>query len=690
MNNDVATAPALQAPSLPSGATPPQPAAKQITQEEIKSLDVHLYQSTGYRHLPAIERGFPFPWCAKRVGGGWMIRDFPPAPLPRHPSNHARGVMEFAGWRSAKKFLKERSILMERLTKNSNNCNDNGKSSCDTNQNGRQSAIGSKTKWECEDDKGLVVGNYQTFHKNKTIKINAKDDSAATTMQSSKLMRNRDNNCNSNLPLHESIIADGASKTPKTLNLSTIFTSRPPQNNMNISEELSYIPNSSTPSSKQSSNNVINDLPQQSTNICSHETIMKIHQHFHQTKHISKQRERSRKEKEFELLLKKRKREAKMLYRQHDTREKVSTRNARDNFATREEQNKMTSGVREPLVITATARTNETDVETTTETLEAIIALSKVNPLQNQQIDTIHSPHHAHHLHTQTSTASFSHRPLLKSIHSKKTYQNPRKSHPKQFHKPMQICHDNSKQNNKNNSIRIGEDPELDQMIERIVTEYTGGVVEFDGSAVMALREAAIDMVGHQHRHHSENDETKNGNGIIGDCEESASNATSEKNSHVACITMIDDTRHVASNSQTNNNDLPLKNSDDVSLGNMIKELVGELAEDTGFTFDGSAVEMLEEVAGVHYLHNIHAVPNRTNLKTPEENRDDDSFNANDDITDGMVVSREGEESNLSGISSMIKTLVDDLEGECGVHFDEDAVEVLKEAINTVGGKDMA
>ena len=41
--------------------------------------DDHLFRATGFRYSFAQQRGFPYPWCAKKHGRkGWIVRDFPP------------------------------------------------------------------------------------------------------------------------------------------------------------------------------------------------------------------------------------------------------------------------------------------------------------------------------------------------------------------------------------------------------------------------------------------------------------------------------------------------------------------------------------------------------------------------------------------------------------------------------------
>jgi hypothetical protein len=76
------------------------------TQEE----ENDLFLTTGFRYLPASERGFPYPWCAKKSKKGWIIRDCPPAPM-QYPDT---GV-EFIGWKVAEKMYRGRELLLERV-----------------------------------------------------------------------------------------------------------------------------------------------------------------------------------------------------------------------------------------------------------------------------------------------------------------------------------------------------------------------------------------------------------------------------------------------------------------------------------------------------------------------------------------------------------------------------------------------
>ena len=76
------------------------------TQEE----DDRLFTTTGFRFLLASARGFPYPWCAKKSKKGWLVRDFPPAPMGQKDTG-----VQFVGWRVAEKMFREREILLQRV-----------------------------------------------------------------------------------------------------------------------------------------------------------------------------------------------------------------------------------------------------------------------------------------------------------------------------------------------------------------------------------------------------------------------------------------------------------------------------------------------------------------------------------------------------------------------------------------------
>lgn len=78
------------------------------TQEE----DDRLFTATGFRFLLASERGFPYPWCAKKSKKGWLIRDIPPAPMGQQDTG-----VQFVGWRVAGKMFREREVLLKRVDK---------------------------------------------------------------------------------------------------------------------------------------------------------------------------------------------------------------------------------------------------------------------------------------------------------------------------------------------------------------------------------------------------------------------------------------------------------------------------------------------------------------------------------------------------------------------------------------------
>jgi hypothetical protein len=120
------------------------------------------------------------------------------------------------------------------------------------------------------------------------------------------------------------------------------------------------------------------------------------------------------------------------------------------------------------------------------------------------------------------------------------------------------------KRNQHYNSIVLGEDPALDQMIEDIVLEFThechAGGVDFDGSAVSALREAAKD---------------------------SLSTMTDRGHQNMARHISIDENEFTLDGEEVADN----------RISSMIHELIGEMEQDSGCHFDGHALKALAEAA---------------------------------------------------------------------------------------------
>ena len=85
--------------------------ASDSNHEPSQEEDDNLFRATGFRYSPASERGFPFPWCAKRSKKGWVVRDSPPPPSRTLPD---KGV-EFKGWKAASKMLQGREVLLKRM-----------------------------------------------------------------------------------------------------------------------------------------------------------------------------------------------------------------------------------------------------------------------------------------------------------------------------------------------------------------------------------------------------------------------------------------------------------------------------------------------------------------------------------------------------------------------------------------------
>ncbi len=145
------------------------------------------------------------------------------------------------------------------------------------------------------------------------------------------------------------------------------------------------------------------------------------------------------------------------------------------------------------------------------------------------------------------------------------------------------------------NSVILGEDPELDQMIEDIVHEFThecthskgnAGGVEFDGSAVSVLREAAKDTLNAMtsRGHHVDNDQivTKRTNyaAIAGEALFERDNSMADGNTNMQI-------HHQKDGEEMTGN----------QISHMIKELIGEMEQDSGCHFDGRALEALQEAA---------------------------------------------------------------------------------------------
>jgi len=141
------------------------------------------------------------------------------------------------------------------------------------------------------------------------------------------------------------------------------------------------------------------------------------------------------------------------------------------------------------------------------------------------------------------------------------------------------------KRNQQNlSSVTLGDDPELDKMIEDIVQEFIhdspkeeagetqartnagADAVEFDDSAVLALREAARDVA--------------------------------RENANISMIRGLASRNTGAAEGQ-NGTVSREKGSDvgDERIADMIEQLIGEVAQDSSFRFDENAVEALKEAA---------------------------------------------------------------------------------------------
>ncbi|KAL3774176.1 hypothetical protein ACHAW5_008523 [Stephanodiscus triporus] len=142
-------------------------------------------------------------------------------------------------------------------------------------------------------------------------------------------------------------------------------------------------------------------------------------------------------------------------------------------------------------------------------------------------------------------------------------------------------------------SVILGEDPELDQMIENIVLKFThectdssnAGGVEFDGSAISVLREAAKDTL---------NTMTNQGHNVVDDCQIVTKKTNDAAFDDEASFARYNSTADGKTNMQIHN----LKDDEEVTdnrISHMIKELIGEIEQDSDCHFDGGALEALKE-----------------------------------------------------------------------------------------------
>jgi len=110
--------------------------------------DNKLFLSTGFRYTPAIERGFPYPWCAKKSKKGWVIRDRPP---PHHTTTSKQpdnGVV-ISGWRMADKLFRTHKVLLQRVQNNKTKGQTN-------NEHASSSTNVCKDDSICKDDSGPI------------------------------------------------------------------------------------------------------------------------------------------------------------------------------------------------------------------------------------------------------------------------------------------------------------------------------------------------------------------------------------------------------------------------------------------------------------------------------------------------------------------------------------------------------
>ena len=197
----------------------------------------------------------------------------------------------------------------------------------------------------------------------------------------------------------------------------------------------------------------------------------------------------------------------------------------------------------------------------------------------------------------------------------------------------------------------------MDQMIEDIVKEFTTEARPnlFDGGAVSALREAAMDMVVHSR--------------------EEKDRLTSAGSSSAA------------------NSSSPHLDHDEKRMEFMIEQLIGEVAHDSGCNFEGDALEALKMAAREIVTNDNDSTPVTGQSDQPSteavaanigEGKKEEPSPTNALFHDIQPLQLENEDSNMSEIGGMIAQLVDDLGKESDIQFDSSAVEALKKASRLV------
>eukprot|EP00986_Skeletonema_menzelii_P011144 scaffold5669_cov144-Skeletonema_menzelii.AAC.7 len=509
--------------------------------------DEKLFLATGYRYSFAHERGFPYPWCAKKHGRkGWVVRNCPPVTydVGIDTSHSTTRSVEFKGWKEAEKVLHSRQILMDRFGRQEISFRGNQGGAVATAKKAidrwfQQTPIAMKNQRTANQE--VVELAIEKKRKREEIELRKQQREELREMKAKeKIEREKQKIHEKQLQCHQHVAVENANNNSGALNDG--FSGSPETSPRRKQSELMAA--SSPPRSKRKGN----------------------------PKRDNKYREIERSFIENQTLLLS---PAKYI---HD-----------------HEPNSLLSS------------------STPTRMTEANYVSNAVP----------YSPIKTKYKRTQ-----------------------PRKN----------------QHNSQSSSIILGEDPLMDQMIEDIVKEFTtegasGQGHIFDGGAVSALREAALDMVVH-------NRGEKNENGVASAGSFAAHNPQGQ-------ILDLDDNR----------------------MEMMIEQLIGEVADDSGCNFEVDAVEALKmaareivtsdgddaPVTTQEKSTNEDAVVKNGEVKTAEKEAGT-SPTKNESYHDIQPLQLDNEDSNMSDIGGMIAQLVDDLGKESDIQFDSSAVEALKRA----------
>ena len=538
-----------------------------------KDEDNKLFLATGYRYTFAHQRGFPYPWCAKKHGRkGWIVRDCPPPtfscatnyvgatgsrPLlsSQHRHSTTKGGVEFEGWKQAKKVLNSRQMLLQRFGLQ-------GKSLAEHQLGGAVAVSGASTE-NNENAAQRAIDNW--FHQTPAV-MKQKRKVHQETMQS---------------------IAEKKRER----------------------EEV--------------------DLRR-------------------------KQREESREMKGNEKMRKRHK----ILEKQRpQCQEVVIEKNAANEESegaaylgsgTPESPHRHNSS--EQPTLSSPSRTKRKGTHPKRDNKYRHIERSFIEN-QSLLLSPVQQTHDSHSLLLPPSTTPT----RMTTTHD--TTNNPLPISPTRMKYKRTQPRKNQQYNSQCNSIILGEDPVMDQMIEDIVKEFTTEARPnlFDGGAVSALREAAMDMVVHSR--------------------EEKDRLTSAGSSSAA------------------NSSSPHLDHDEKRMEFMIEQLIGEVAHDSGCKFEGDALEALKMAAREIVTNDNDSTPVTGQSDQPSteavaanigEGKKEEPSPTNALFHDIQPLQLENEDSNMSEIGGMIAQLVDDLGKESDIQFDSSAVEALKKASRLV------